>query len=58
MQRDMEQQVVVFEIFMTKQVELERQNQTLDKLDKALENLHHVSKTVGDELEEQITLSQ
>ena len=39
------------------QVELERQNQRLDKLDVALGNLHHVSKTVGDELEEQITYS-
>lgn len=34
---------------------MERQNQQLDKLDKALGNLHHVSKAVGDELEEQIT---
>lgn len=36
---------------------MERQNHQLDKLDKALGNLHHVSKAVGDELEEQITFS-
>lgn len=36
-------------------MELERQNRQLDTIDIALGNLHHVSKTVGDELEEQIS---
>ncbi|KAK8804693.1 hypothetical protein WA171_006661 [Blastocystis sp. BT1] len=41
---------------MEQQTELQNQNRRLDRIEKALDSLHHVSKTVGDELEEQITL--
>ena len=39
------------------QAEFAQQNARLDQIEKALDSLHHVSKTVGDELEEQITLN-
>ena len=39
---------------VTLQAEFAQQNARLDQIEKALDSLHHVSKTVGDELEEQI----
>ncbi|KAK8810152.1 hypothetical protein WA538_003701 [Blastocystis sp. DL] len=43
---------------MEQTAEFAQQNARLDQIEKALDSLHHVSKTVGDELEEQITLIQ
>ena len=36
---------------VTLQAEFAQQNARLDQIEKALDSLHHVSKTVGDELD-------
>lgn len=51
------EQTVRMEWAVTLQAEFAQQNARLDQIEKALDSLHHVSKTVGDELEEQITLN-